>query len=142
MTSEYYLDHSMKAVCPHVDYYRQQLTKGINPMQLNLALIQPYIDTLSDALNRTEIEGVAYYSATVIDINDNGIHLQLGEDVSARLKFTGDVAVKAGSTILFTVDGTITEVTIPAVPERAPAQSSRRSPDKAMDGGIAAPRRD
>lgn len=111
-------------------------------MQLNLALIQPYIDTLSDALNRTEIEGVAYYSATVIDINDNGIHLQLGEDVSARLKFTGDVAVKAGSTILFTVDGTITEVTIPAVPERAPAQSSRRSPDKAMDGGIAAPRRD
>jgi hypothetical protein len=142
MTSEYYLDHSMKAVYPHVDYYRQQLTRGIIPMQLNLALIQPYIDTLDVALNRTEIEGVTHFSATVIDINDNGIHLQLGADVSARLKFTGDVAVKAGSTILFTADGTITEVTIPPVPERAPAQSSRRSPDKAMGGGICAARRD
>lgn len=111
-------------------------------MQLNLALIQPYIDTLDVALNRTEIEGVTHFSATVIDINDNGIHLQLGADVSARLKFTGDVAVKAGSTILFTADGTITEVTIPPVPERAPAQSSRRSPDKAMGGGICAARRD
>lgn len=112
-------------------------------MKLNLALIQPYIDTLSDALNRVEIEGVTHYSATVIDINDNGIHLQLGNDVTARLKFEGDVAVKAGSTLLFTADGTITEVVIPAVKERAaPTQTGRRSPDKALGQGICAPRND
>jgi hypothetical protein len=102
-------------------------------MKLNLALIQPYIDTLSDALNRVEIEGVTHYSATVIDINDNGLHLQLGNDVSARLKFEGEVAVKAGSTILFTADGTITEVVIPAAPQRQQAVASTRSPNKATE---------
>lgn len=102
-------------------------------MKLNLALIQPYIDTLNVALNVTEIEGVKHFSATVIDISAKGVHLQLGDDVSARLPFEGDVTVKPGSTILFKADGEIVEVVIPAAPARQQAVASTRSPNKAAD---------
>lgn len=112
-------------------------------MKLNLALIQPYLDALDSPLNKVEIKGVAHYSATVINVRDKTIHLQLSEDATARLPYDGDVAVKPGATILFTADGSITEVVIPPVKERAAAtQTGRRSPDKVMGQGICAARRD
>ncbi len=111
-------------------------------MQLSLNLIQPYIDTNQAALSPVVIEGVTHFTGTVIDVNENGIHMQLGADVSARLKFDGEFTGKAGSTVLFNTSGEVIEITSPEVPKRAQESHSRRSPDKALEVGLCAPRRD
>lgn len=107
-------------------------------MKLNLALIQPYIDTNSGSLSSVVIEGVKHFTGTVIDVNDNGIHMQLGDDVSARLKFEGAFTGKAGSTVLFNGTGEVIEITGPVVPKRAVESSGRRSPNKALSAGLCA----
>jgi hypothetical protein len=135
----YVLDESMKDVYPGVDYYRQLLTKESIPMKLNLAqFVTPLIE--SGALKATVIDGVNFFGATVISIDEkkNKIQLEIGDDpdtnISARLTYEGDNEVKLGAKLKFTVEGEVKFVELPSAPARqaAPAQSARRSPDRSM----------
>lgn len=114
-----------------LDYLRPLDILKEGTMKLNLALIQPYIDT-NTGLNSVEIEGVKHYTATVIDVNNAGIHLQLSDDHSARLAVEGEAGVKAGAVVLFTADGHVTEIRLPSAPKAKTTASSTRSPDKAL----------
>lgn len=97
-------------------------------MQLETTLITPFLGFMKA---EEDAEFGKLYSATVIDVKDATVHLQLNADLTARVTFAGSSAVKAGAVIKFQESGQVRHVDLPKeAPTRAPQTSSRRSPRK------------
>jgi len=110
-------------------------------MQLETTLITPFLPHMKV---EDDTEFGKLYSATVIEVKDATVHLQLNADLTARVTFAGASAVKAGAVIKFQDNGQVRHVDLPkAAAVREPSTSARRSPnmDKPVHSAMQRPDR-
>lgn len=106
-------------------------------MKLNLNNAVLPVTSLLASLASEDADGGKVYKAKVLSVDSakSKVLLEVSEDLSARYAFSGDNAVKAGSTIRFSAEGEVLSVELPV--EKAPAQrSSGRSPDYSDKGRV------